>query len=89
MFPRQDNTGALTPSQLYENHFDPLLARIRNAALTRKERICAALYLLGFTRNQVAHKVDKGSKLFTQLADAKFMVDLFLALCRTKEWAPL
>jgi hypothetical protein len=90
MFPRQDNTGAgLTPSQLYENHFDAMLARIRNGALSRTDRICTALYLLGFTRNQVAHKIDKSSKLFKQVADARFLADLFLTLCRTKEWRAL
>ena len=91
MFPRQPPHGQLTPTpaQLYETHFDNILARIRNNALSRKDRICTALYLLGFTRNQVAHKIDKNSKLFQQLADAKFLVDLFLTLCRTKEWRPL
>ena len=91
MFPRQPppGTSTPTPADLYEAHFDNMLARIRNGTLSRKDRICAALYLLGFTRNQVAHKIDKRSKLFKQLDDARFLVDLFLTLCRTKEWRAL
>jgi hypothetical protein len=91
MFPRNPPPGHATPTpaDLYEAHFDSMLARVRNGALSRKDRICTALYLLGFTRNQVAHKIDKKSKLFKQLADAKFLVDLFLTLCRTKEWRAL
>jgi hypothetical protein len=91
MFPRQPPAGSAIPTaaQLYETHFDNMLARIRNPALSRKDRLCTALYLLGFTRNQVAHKIDRSSKLFQQLADAKFLVDLFLTLCRTKEWQAL
>jgi hypothetical protein len=91
MFPRQPPHGhsTPTPADLYEAHFDNMLARVRNGGLNRKDRICTALYLLGFTRNQVAHKIDEKTKLFKQLADAKFLVDLFLTLCRTKEWAPL
>jgi hypothetical protein len=91
MFPRQPTapTTTPTPADLYEMHFDGMLARIRNTALSRSDRIAAALYLLGFTRNQVSHKIDKKSKLFKQLDDAKFLVDLFLTLCRTKEWRGL
>lgn len=90
-FPRQPPQGnsTPTPAQLYEIHFDNMLARVRNNARSRKDRICTALYLLGFTRNQVAHKIDEKSKLFQQLADAKFLVDLFLTLCRTREWRGL
>jgi hypothetical protein len=91
MFPRQPPAGysTPTPAQLYETHFDNMLARVQNKALSRRDRICTALYLLGFTRNQVAHKIDEQSKLFKQLKDAKFLVDLFLTLCRTKEWRAL
>lgn len=91
MFPRQPphGTAVPTPAQLYETHFDAMLARVRDITVNRADRISTALYLLGFTRNQVAHKIDEKSKLFTQLADAKFLVDLFLTLCRTKEWMPL
>lgn len=91
MFPRKCPPGHSTPTSadLYEAHFDNMLARIQNNTLDRKDRICTALYLLGFTRNQVAHRIDKNSKLFNQLDDAKFLVDLFLTLCRTKEWMPL
>jgi hypothetical protein len=89
MFPRQQIAGGPSPAQLYENHFDAMLVRVRDATLTHLQRIGAALYLLGFTRNQVAHKIDKTSKLFQQQNDAKFLVDLFLALCRTKEWRAL
>lgn len=91
MFPRNPPPGhsTPTPADLYEIHFDNMLTRVRDATLSRKDRICTALYLLGFTRNQVAHKIDQNSKLFTQLADAKFLVDLFLTLCRTKEWKAL
>lgn len=85
-FPKKDSTGAKSPMQLYEDSFDGLLAIIRDPAKSRFDRICHALYLLGFTRNQVAHRLDSSSKLFQQLDDAKFLVDLFLTLCRTDEW---
>lgn len=85
-FPRKDPTGAKDAKTLYEDHFDPLLAVIRDGTRNPFDRICHALYLLGFTRNQVAHRLDKTSKLFGQLADARFLVDLFLTLCRTNEW---
>lgn len=90
-FPRKTPVGASTPTstQLYETHFDNMLARVHNSAVTKQDRLCTALYLLGFTRNQVAHKIDKGSKLFNQLGDAKKLVDLFIALCRTDEWKGL
>lgn len=86
IYPRKDNTGAKTPKQLYEDHFDDLLNVIRDSSRSKFDRICHALYLLGFTRNQVAHRLDNSSKLFQQLDDAKFLVDLFLTLCRTDDW---
>ena len=91
MFPRQPTPPATTPipAQLYETHFDGMLTRIRDKTVGLNDRVGTALYLLGFTRNQVAHKIDKNSKLFQQLNDAKFLVDLFLTLCRTKAWKPL
>lgn len=85
-FPRKDPAGVKTPSQMYETIFDPIMAYLRDPAKHRVAKINLALYLLGFTRNQVAHKIDSTSKLFKQLNDAKFLVDLFLALCRTREW---
>lgn len=91
LFPRQPPAGSATPTaaDLYELHFDAMLAKIRNPAELKNDRIYTALYLLGFTRNQVAHKIQHSSKLFGQLADAKYLVDLFIALCRTDEWKPL
>ena len=83
MFPR---TPVVNSAALYEASFDPMLARIRDPATSRNDKIYTAIYLLGFTRNQVAHKIDVSSKLFKQLDDAKFLVDLFLTLCRTIEW---
>jgi hypothetical protein len=65
------------------------VAIIRDPTKSRFTRLSHALYLLGFTRNQVAHRMDKSSKLFNQLADAKDLVDLFLTLCRTDEWKGL
>lgn len=86
VFPRIDNTGLKKPKQLYEENFDSLLTVIRDTSKPPFERICHSLYLLGFTRNQVAHRLDNSSKLFMQLDDARFLVDLFLTLCRTDEW---
>lgn len=86
VFPRSDRTGVKDVKTLYEDSFDGLLAVIRDPKKSPAARLSHALYLLGFTRNQVAHRLDKTSKLFSQLADAKDLVDLFLALCRTDEW---
>jgi hypothetical protein len=85
-FPRKEPAGGRTPSQLYEANFDPIMKYLREPKNPRLAKIYLALYLLGFTRNQVAHKIDSQSKLFQQLDDAKFLVDLFLALCRTRQW---
>lgn len=85
-YPRKDPASVRSPSQLYEANFDPIMAYLRDPSKPRLDKIYLALYLLGFTRNQVAHKIDSQSKLFKQLDDAKFLVDLFLALCRTREW---
>jgi hypothetical protein len=73
----------------YETQFDGLLNVIRDPTRSNFDRICHALYLLGFTRNQVAHRLDKSTKLFKQLPDARFLVDLFLSLCRVTEWKPI
>jgi hypothetical protein len=70
----------------YENHFDTILSIIRDNARTDRERIGHALYLLGVTRNQVAHRLDKTTKLFKQLADAKYVCDVFLSLCHIDGW---
>jgi len=91
-FPRLENSpGGRKPAILYEAHFDDILADIRNTNpnhpnLQTDYRIALSLYLLGFSRNQVAHKIDETTKLFKQIDDAKFLVDLFITLCRTDEW---
>ncbi len=83
MFPRKPIPMA---AQLHENSFDGMLTHIRDTNVHINERVAAALYLLAFTRNQAAHRIDTNLKLFQQLDDAKFLVDLFLTLCRTKAW---
>jgi hypothetical protein len=88
-FPKKDLTNVKDAKTLYEDSFDGLLAVIRDPTKPQFTRVTHALYLLGFTRNQVAHRMDKTSKLFNQLADAKFLVDLFIALCRTDAWKGL
>ena len=70
----------------YEKHFDAILREIRDNTKPRFDRLCHALYLLGVTRNQVAHRLDKSTKLFKQLDDARYLADLFLALCRVDDW---
>ncbi len=70
----------------YEKHFDSILQEVRDDTKTIISRLSHALYLLGVTRNQVAHRLGQGTKLFKQLEDARFLVDLFLTLCRTSEW---
>jgi hypothetical protein len=84
-YSRKDPLGGRTPSKLYEVHFDAILAEIRDPNNKREDRIYLSLYLLGFTRNQIAHKIDISSKLFQQLNDARFLVDPCLTLYRTKE----
>jgi len=89
-FPRKHQTdppppGCL-PEDYYEAAFNPLLSQIKDTTNSRADRLAHALYLLGFTRNQVAHRIDSTTKLFKQLDDAKYLVDLFIALCRTDEW---
>lgn len=78
-----------TPNQAitnYETHFDTILSIIRDNSRPDRERIAHALYLLGVTRNQVAHRLDKSTKLFKQLEDAKFVCDVFLSLCHIDGW---
>lgn len=91
-FPRKDPPGppsGLTPADYYEAAFDPLLVHIKDTSHSRDDRLSHALYLLGFTRNQVAHRIDSNTRLFQQLNDAKYLVDLFIALCRVDEWKSL
>lgn len=92
-FPRKHPTDPAPPGYLpedyYEAAFGPLLARIKDTNRSRADRLAHALYLLGFTRNQVAHRIDSSTQLFQQLDDAKYLVDLFVALCRVDEWKAL
>ncbi|MFH1300170.1 MAG: hypothetical protein ABIK07_03845 [Planctomycetota bacterium] len=84
--PKNGAPPILTPEDYYEAAFNPLLLRIKDTTKNRADRLAHSLYLLGFTRNQVAHRIDSSTKLFKQLDDAKYLVDLFISLCRTDEW---
>lgn len=37
-------------------------------------------------RAQVAHRLEKSTKLFKQLDGARYLADLFLTLCRVDDW---
>lgn len=93
MFPRKHHTDpaptGCMPEDYYEAAFDPILASIKDTTRSQPDRLAHSLYLLGFTRNQVAHRIDSSTRLFQQLNDAKYLVDLFIALCRINEWKAL
>jgi hypothetical protein len=66
--------------------FPTIKATIENPGSGDFERVCQAVYLLYATRNQVAHKIDAGMVLFTDIEAAKFTTDVLLTLCRLGGW---
>lgn len=69
--------------------FDKAFPTIRNeieCGTTWDNRIANAVYLLGATRNQVAHGVDDSMVLFKDPSAAAFTVDVLLTLCHVEGW---
>jgi hypothetical protein len=68
--------------------FDAAFPILRNEIEcgTRDVRIANAVYLLGATRNQVAHGVDDSIVLFKDPSAAAFTVDVLLSLCHVEGW---
>jgi len=76
-----------TPTQ-FNTHFPSLRAIIENQSRNEnwEDRIAAAAYLAGVTRNQVQHQVENSMIIFGDRNAAIFVADVLICLCRLNRW---
>lgn len=71
----------------YDAHFKTIMSIVRDASRPELERVGHAVYLLGVTRNQVAHSVDETLILYRDVSAARDVTDLLFALANLDGWA--
>jgi len=82
-----DNVFKVKDGGAYNNHFKTIMGVVQDASRSELERVGHAVYLLGATRNQVAHSVDETLILFQDVAAARDVTDLLFALAHLDGWA--
>ena len=82
-----DNIFKVKEGATYNAHFKTIMGIVRDATRPRMDRIGHAVYLLGATRNQVAHSVDQSLILYQDISAAQDVTDLLFALANLDGWA--
>lgn len=82
-----DNVFKVKDGTAYNAHFKTIMGILHAPVRPELERIGHAVYLVGVTRNQVAHSVDKTLILYQDITAAQDVTDLLFAMANLDGWA--
>ena len=81
-----DNVYKVKDGPRYNAHYKTIMGIVRDRARPELERVGHAVYLLGVTRNQVAHSVDQTLVLYQDITAAQDVTDLLFAMANLDGW---
>ena len=82
-----DNVYKVKEGPPYNAHYKTIMGVVRDRARPELDRVGHAVYLLGITRNQVAHSVDQTLILYQDVTAAQDVTDLLFAMANLDGWA--